>query len=287
MTGVVILGCGDIGQRVAALWRHHNVEVCALVRHEASESALRARGITPWRGDLDVPTTLAGLPTADCWVYYFAPPPATGETDPRLRAWLQSMSAQDMPKRVIYISTTGVYGDCGGAWVTEDTPPQPRSSRGRRRLDAEQALRAWSVTSKVDVVILRVPGIYGPGRWPLERLRAAIPVVHPEEAPWSNRIHADDLAQVCVRVAEHAPAGALYNVCDGQPSPMTEYFYAVADHFGLPRPPAISFEEARRVLNPMSLSFLEESRRLDNSRMLRELGMTLTYPNLAAGLAAA
>jgi len=168
--------------------------------------------------------------------------------------------------------------------VTEDRPPNPQVDRARRRLAAETALRRWSATSGVPSVILRVPGIYGPQRLPVERLRAGEPVLREEQSPFSNRIHADDLARVCVAAARSRRPSAVYNVSDGHPTSMTDFFHCVADRLGIPRPPAITLEEARRRLGGGMLSYLAESRRIDNRRMLAELGVELRYPDLDAGL---
>lgn len=278
---VFIVGCGDIGLRVAALEQAAGRKVSALARSDAAALKLARHGITAITGDLDWPDSLCGLPAA-VLLYYFAPPPPAGEDDPRLAALLSALDRQALPNRVVYISTSGVYGDCGGAWVDEDWPLNPRSDRGKRRLAAETRLRAWAGEQGVAWVILRVPGIYGPGRLPVERIRRAVPVVCEEESPWSNRIHADDLAQACFLAARQGRG--VYNISDGHPSTMTDYFCQVADHFGLPRPPAISMAQARDTLGPGILSFLEESKRLDNRRMLEDLGVVLRHPSLASGL---
>jgi len=278
---IFIIGCGDIGRRVARLWQARGVTVQALARSDEAAARLSGAGITPVRGDLDIPETLATLPLNGATVYYFAPPPAQGDTDPRLRAFV---AAGMRPERVVYISTSGVYGDRDGAWVDEDTPPAPATDRARRRLDAETALRAWGREHGVQVNILRVGGIYGSGRWPLERLQAGTPVLREEECGYTNRIHADDLAAICMAVAERGGADRIYNVSDGSNGTMTQYFYAVADRFGLPRPPALTLAQAMQQLSPAMLSYLTESRRLDNRRLLNELGVELRYPDLAAGL---
>ena len=284
-TDALIIGCGDIGMRVAALERAAGHSVTGLARSEDSARRLRAAGIEPIMGDLDIPSSLAGLPLTNTVVYYFAPPPAKGVTDPRMEALVSVLVPPKLPARVILISTTGVYGDCRGEWVTEDRSPNPQADRARRRLAAETTLRRWSETSSVPAVILRVPGIYGPGRLPEERLRAGEPVLREQESPFSNRIHAEDLARVCVAAARCRHPSAVYNCSDGHPTTMTDFFYRVADRLGIPRPPAITLEEARRRLGEEMLSYLAESKRIDNSRMLKELGVELGYPDLAAGLA--
>ncbi|MEW6645967.1 MAG: SDR family oxidoreductase [Pseudomonadota bacterium] len=281
MNLIFIIGCGDIGLRVARLWQARGHTVQALARSDEAAARLTAAGITPVRGDLDIPTTLVTLPLNGATVYYFAPPPPQGDTDPRMRAFI---AAGLRPERVIYISTSGVYGDRDGAWVDEDTPPAPATDRAHRRLDAETALRTWGRESGARVNILRVGGIYGPGRWPLERLQAGTPVLREEECGYTNRIHADDLAAICVAAAERGGTDRIYNVSDGSNGTMTQYFYAVADRFGLPRPPALTLAQAMQQLSPAMLSYLTESRRMDNRRLLHELGVTLRYPDLAAGL---
>ena len=284
-TDVLIIGCGDIGERVARLERSEGRAVAGLVRSEKSARRLRAAGIQPITVDLDVPASLHNLPVKDAVVYYFAPPPDTGAIDPRMETFVSVLTPPHLPKRIVLISTTGVYGDCHGEWVTEDRPPNPQADRARRRLAAETTLQRWSKTSGVPIVILRVPGIYGPRYLPEERLRSGEPVLREDESPFSNRIHADDLARICIAAARHDHPGVLYNVSDGHPTTMTDFFYRVADVLGIPRPPAITMEEARRRLGEGMLSYLAESKRIDSRRMREELGVELMYPDLTAGLA--
>lgn len=286
MHHVVIIGCGDIGRRVAQQWRQRGAQVCALARSHASAQGLAVQGITPIAGDLDQPQTLGGLELAGTLLYYFAPPTSHGLRDERVRALVSSHRARRAPARIVYISTSGVYGDHGGAVVTEQTPPAPRTERARRRLDAEQVLQQWSEDRGIALTVLRVGGIYGPGRLPEARLREGAPVLRADQAAPSNRIHADDLAAVCVAAGEPGRPTGIYNVCDGQPGTMTEYFLAVADVLGLPRPPEIDREQAGAVMSLEMMSYLSESRRMDNRRMRDELGITLRYPDLASGLVA-
>ncbi len=284
MDSVFIVGCGDIGLRVAQRWRALGAQVAALARSGNAVVRLRHAGIAAVAGNLDIPVSLRGLPLDGKLVYYFAPPPATGEGDPRVAAFVDALAYSGRPSRIVYISTSGVYGDCSGALVNESAPPAPRTARARRRLAAEERLRTYGRAHGVPVIVLRVGGIYGPGRLPVERLRQGLPVLRPEEALPSNRIHADDLAAVCVAAGERGHADAIYNVSDGQDGTMTEYFFAVADALGLPHPPTVSLSEAKDVLSPAMLSYLTESRRLDNRRMREELGVVLHYPDLASGL---
>lgn len=283
---VLIVGCGDLGRRVGRLWRERGVSVTGLARREETLGAMQAAGLTPLRGDLDDPSDLPPLNIADGFVYHFAPPPGQGRTDPRLGKLLEHLAARPLPRRFVLLSTSGVYGDRGGALVSESDPPAPGTDRGHRRLDAERRLQAFAEATGVETVILRVGGIYGPGRLPERRLRAGTPIVPPGQAPRTNRIHVDDLAAVCVAAARRGRAGAIYNVSDGSDSSMTDYFDAVADFLGLPRPPRIDRDEALRTLSPGMVSYLRESRRLDCRRMREELGVRLRYPDLASGLAA-
>lgn len=282
---VLIVGYGDIGRRVATRCLAQGLQVSALVRAHTRNSAPQVPDVVAVPGDLDTIDIHAALPVCGALIYYFAPPPEQGCIDTRMERFLQSIGRDRLPRKIVYISTSGVYGDCGGAWVSEDTPAHPQTARAKARLDAEIMLLQWGREHAVPVVILRVGGIYGPGRLPVERIRRGEPVVRREEAPCTNRIHADDLASVCIAVAERGGAGRIYNVCDGEHSTMTDYFNAVADALGLARPPQISLAEAQQVLSAGMLSYINESRRMDNRRMREELGVMLRYPNLAAGLA--
>jgi len=281
-----MIGCGDIGRRVAARWLAAGAQVNALARSQESAAALAALGITPVAGDLDRPETLRGLGTSGAVLYYFAPPPTNGAIDTRMRDFLATRRETNAPARIVYISTSGVYGDHGGAPVDEDTPPAPQSDRSRRRLDAEDRMRTWCAAHGTVLVILRVGGIYGPGRLPIERIRAGTPVLREDLAPTTNRIHSEDLADICLAVGRPGAPDGVFNVADEHAGNMTEYFYAVADALGLPRPPALDWDEAQSALSSAMLSYLNESRRLDTHRLHEVLGITLRYPDLAAGLAA-
>lgn len=283
-TDVLIVGCGDIGHRVAALEIAAGHSVVGLARGAAREAEFQRSGICPIRGDLDQPDSLQALPRADV-LYYLAPPPGTGTGDPRLANCLDALARRSAwPRRWVYISTSGVYGDCAGAWVDEDWPLAAKADRAKRRVAAERLLAERLAATSVDWVILRVPGIYGPGRLPVDRVRQGTPVIREEEAPFSNRIHADDLALACLAAARHGVSGRAYNVSDGCPTTMTDYFCRIARLIGAPEPPRISLAEARQVFSPAMLSFLEESKRLDNRRMREELGVEPRYPDLETGL---
>jgi len=283
---VLIVGCGYIGRRVAALLQTDGSRVTGCVRSRQSAAQLDRSGITTVIVDLDQPAATAGWADGFDAVFYFAPPPPQGERDLRMQAFLQALDKRLPPRRIVYISTSAVYGDCQGAWITEYQAVNPDTARGRRRLDAEQQLTARCGALGIEWVVLRVPGIYGPGKLPLARLREGTPVLREQDAPYTNRIHADDLASVCIAAMNSPHANTVYNVSDGHPSNMTDYFFKVADAAGLPRPPSVSRAEAQQVLSAGMLSFLNDSRRMSNDKMLDELGIELQYPDLDAGLRA-
>lgn len=284
---IIIAGCGDIGLRVAVLALAAGHEVAGLVRSAASAARLRTLGAMAVTGDLDDSTQpVAHLPSAGATVIYTVPPPGGGEYDPRVRVFCGSIEPGEEPRTLVYLSTTGVYGDQGGAVVTEATPPRAETSRAKRRLDAEQLLLAWGAHRQVRIVILRVAGIYGPGRLPLNRIQEGCPVLRDEDAPYTSRIHADDLARICLAAAAHGEHGEIFNICDGEVSTMTDYFNAVADAFNLPRPAQVDRDEAKLRMPPLLYSYFGESRRIDNQRMRERLQVRLQYPDLPSGLAA-
>lgn len=276
MPAALIVGYGDIGQRLARRLHASGWSTETVGRRPQSA---RSHHIA----DLDRPDSLIGLPTDGRIVFYLAPP-AGDSGDQRMRHFLAHAQRAGLPRRIVYISTSGVYGDCQGAWVDESHPPNPQTEQAQRRLDAEQQLARFGQSSAVAVIVLRVAGIYARERLPLARIRRGEPVICPEQAPWSNRIHAEDLVTACIAAAERGRPGEIYNVCDDHPSSLTDYIYRVADAFALPRPPCISMAEAEQRLSPGMLRYLRESRRLDNRRLREELGVALCYPDLEAAL---
>jgi nucleoside-diphosphate-sugar epimerase len=284
-SSVSIVGCGDIGCRVAQACLQRGEPVTGWVRSDGSVAALRERRIAALKVDLDQP--LSGLPSlAGDDLYYFAPPPAEGRRDSRVARLIDALEGVGQPRRVVYLSTTGVYGDCAGEWVDESREPAPSVDRAHRRLDAENRWRDWSLEGGGELVILRVAGIYGPGKLPVARLRSGRPMVVEADSPITNHIHTFDLVEICLAAMQRGVSREVYNVCDGHPGSMTGYFNTVADFLGLPRPPLISLEEAKSQLTPGMLSYLAESRRLGNRKLIEELGVTLRYPTLAEGLPA-
>lgn len=279
---MLIIGCGDVGRCVARRYLGSGNAVTGIVRSEASADSLKQQGIQAIRVDLDQ-DPLPSLPSRDERVFYFAPPPARGAADPRVARMVEAFHRDGPPRRLVYISTTGVYGDCRGEWVDEKRPVNPGVDRARRRLDAEIRFQEWSRVSGAELVILRVAGIYGPDRLPLARIRQGLPLVRAKEAPFTNRIHEYDLAQVCMASMERPVAGEIFNVSDGHPGAMADYFDAIADLAGLPRPPKIPLAGAEQHLSAGMLSYMRESRRLDNRKMLERLTIELRYPSLEQG----
>lgn len=287
MRRLLIVGCGDVGLRTARALRGR-WRVYALVRSGERHAQLRDTGIIPVAGDLDDPESLDRLGGIAQDVVHLAPPPGEGIRDARTANLLRALAkGGSLPQRLVYISTSGVYGDCGGALVNETRSVRPASDRARRRVDAECRLRAWGVEHGVPVSILRVPGIYAAERLPLERLRAGTPVLCADEDPYTNHIHADDLARIVIAALSRGRAGRAYNASDDSGMKMGDYFDLVADEFGLPHPPRISWATAQRTLSPTQLSFMGESRRLANRRLKKELRVSLHYPSVAHGVSAA
>lgn len=260
----------------------------ALARERERFAGLRALGLKPVWGDLDRPDTLAALPGLAHDIVHFAPPPRTGLLDTRTAHLIAALAKRkSLPQQLVYISTSGVYGDCQGAIVDETRPLNPQTERAQRRVDAERRLRAWGTRSGVRIVILRAPGIYAADRLPLARLERGTPALNADEDSYVNHVHADDLARMTVAALRHGHPNRSYNAADDQPQRMGDYFDLVADGFGLPRPPRIPREEARRVMSTALYSFMNESRRLANTRIKRELRVALRYPSVHEGIAAA
>lgn len=236
-----------------------------------------------YRGDLDEPAALPLDAMAGTRLYWFAPPPKTGVVDSRMRALTESLPAP--PARAVLISTTGVYGDCGGEWVDETRPPAPGSDRARRRLDAERTLQSFAQRHYLPLVILRVAGIYGPGRLPLRRLREQTAMPSADDCGYTNRVHIADLVEACIRAMDQDLPGGIFNVSDGSPGTMREYLDLAADALGCPRLPLLAREQMAATLNVEMMSYLGESRRIDNTRLRNVLGVRLRYPDLKSGLA--
>lgn len=295
---LLVVGCGDIGLRVLKLLRsatndapagRMRLRVLALTSQPARMAALRAAGAVPLLGDLDHPQTLARLAGLADWVLHLAPPPPQGERDPRTAALLRALMRGGRVRRLVYASTTGVYGDLGGARVDETQPARPGTDRARRRVDAEARVRWFGRAAGARVTVLRIPGIYAadrPGGHPRERLARGTPVLAARDDVFTSHIHADDLARACVAALTRGRPQRVVHACDDTTLKMGDYFDLAADLCGLPRPPRITRAEAQQQLSPMLLSFMSESRQLANERLKRELRLVLRYPTVAPGLVA-
>jgi len=284
---VLIVGCGDVGMRAAGVLAQGR-RLMALTSTPARREALRAAGITPLLGDLDDASSLGRLAGIATRVLHLAPPPghpADGRRDPRTAALTRALARRTAPKALVYGSTTGVYGDQRGRWVDETTPVSPRNARAWRRVDAEAEVRALGRRASVRVTVLRIPGIYAmdrPGGM-RERLLRGTPVLRPEDDVFTNHIHADDLARACVLALWRGQPQRVIHAVDRTELRMGECLDRVADHLGLARPTRVPRAGAEAVLGPMALSFMEESRRLRNHRLVHELRLTLRYPTVLDG----
>ena len=283
---VLLIGCGDVGLRVASRLRGR-VRLLALTSSPDRVPALRERGLAVLQGNLDEPASIARLAGLATRVVHLAPPPGEGEADPRTAALLRALRLRVPPASLVYGSTTGVYGDCGGDKISESRPVAPRTSRAQRRVDAERAVRFFGRSASVRATILRIPGIYAPDReggTPRERLQRGTPVLRSEDDVFTNHIHADDLALALVAALWRGRPQRVVNAVDDTELKMGDWFDLAADFYGLPRPPRVSREEARQALPPTLLSFMSESRRLGNERLKRELRVRLRYPTVVQGL---
>ncbi len=285
---LLIVGCGDVGLRVAALLRGR-WRLLALTSTASRHPALRAAGVVPLAGDLDRPETLARLAGLADAVLHLAPPASSGVDDRRTASLIHALARSPRLQRVVYGSTSGVYGDCRGAQVEETRPLAPATDRARRRVDAEARLRIFGRSAGVAVTALRIPGIYAldrAGGDPRERLARGTPVLAAADDVYTNHIHADDLARACVAALCRGRPQRVVNASDDTELRMGDYFDLAADLHGLARPRRISRSEAEASLSPMQMSFLGESRRLVNRRLKEELRLVLRYPTVVEGLRA-
>jgi nucleoside-diphosphate-sugar epimerase len=279
---LLIFGCGDVGMRLLPLLAGR-YRVLAVTSNPERCAELRAAGAVPIVADLDQPATLARLAGLARHVIHLAPPQSSGMLDRRTRNLTAILPEGG---RLVYISTSGVYGDCGGAVIDETRTVAPHNGRAWRRVDAERVLRGWARQSHSRLAIVRVPGIYAASRLPLQRLQQGTPALLAQDDVYTNHIHADDLAQIVVRALQRALPGRVYHAVDDTRMKMADYFDAVAGAFGLPPPPRLARAALQQQVSPMLLSFMSESRRMANGRIKQELGVRLAYPNVPAALAA-
>lgn len=284
MKRVLIVGCGDVARR-SLPWLTARFRVYALVRRAEAAAVARAAGAVPVSGDLDDLRSLTRIAGIADYVFHFAPPPDGTGKDPRTARLLAALSLRgSLPCRLVYISTSGVYGDCRGARIDETQPLRPATARARRRVDAERRLRDFARRGDCSLAILRAPGIYARERLGLERLRRGDPVLLREEDVFTNHIHADDLARAATRALFRGGNCRVFNISDNAELRMGDYYDAMADAAGLPRPPRASRAECAARLGSATLSFMAESRRLDNRRMRRELRLALRWPDVSEAL---
>jgi nucleoside-diphosphate-sugar epimerase len=279
---LLILGCGDVGMRLLPLVRAR-FRVYAVTSNRARCAELRAAGAVPLVADLDQPHTLKRLAGLAQHVVHLAPPQSEGVLDHRTRNLCAILPER---ARLVYVSTSGVYGDCAGALIDETRAVAPHNGRAQRRVDAERVLRAWAVRAGARLAILRVPGIYARDRLPLRRLEQGTAALLAEEDVYTNHIHADDLAAIVALALFRALPGRIYHAVDDTHMKMGDYFDTVADAFDMPRPPRVPRAQLESSVSPMLLSFMSESRRMSNARIKRELGVRLRFPQVGPAVAA-
>jgi len=278
---ISIAGCGHIGKLLARQLLKKKIPVTAYVSSDTSMAECKNSHINGEKIDLD--GALQNIDLVGQRVIYLVPPPRTGKTDTRITNYLHAIKKQP-PEKFVLISTTGVYGDCKGDWVDESAPLKPTADRAFRRADAERQVQQFCQPLNIPLVILRVPGIYGPGKIPLARIKSGQAMVNKQDSPFTNRIHADDLVTICEKALLDSRITGIYNVSDGHPATMYDYFTGVAAAMNLPAPTAISLAEARHQLSEGMLSYMAESRRINNRKLLKDFDLVLQYPDLATGL---
>ena len=290
---MLIVGCGDVGLRTAGQLgapQSQRVRLLALTSSPERVRLLRACGLTPLVGNLDDPASLRRLAGLAHRVLHLAPPPSDkrgeSERDPRTQALLRALRQRTLPQALVYGSTTGVYGDCKGQQVRETRGVNPHTPRAQRRVDAEALVRFFG-RSGVRSTVLRIPGIYAQDReggTPRERLLKKTPVLLAQDDVYTNHIHANDLARACALALWRGQPQRVLNVCDDTDMKMGDYFDLAADLYGLPRPPRVPRSTARDELPLVLLSFMSESRQMDNGRLKVELRVRLRFPTVDAGL---
>ena len=276
-----IIGCGYIGKQLAQKLAKQAIDVNAYVSSDSSQAECLTLNIACEIMNLDV--ALLPLEQSNSRSIYLAPPPKSGQIDTRIRHFLQAIEKQP-PEKFVYISTTGVYGDCHGDWIDETNALKPKADRAFRRADAEQQVQQFCDKHAIPLVILRVAGIYGPGKIPIARIKSGQAIVSQQDSPYTNRIHAHDLVSICEKALLSDSITGTYNVTDGNPSTMYDYFTGLAKALDLPKPPAISLEQAKQELSQGMLSYMAESRRISNEKLLRDFEMSLSYPTLQQGV---
>lgn len=286
---IKIIGCGFIGKKVGVRLSERKLAVTCFVRSEQSFSECGNYDLDVAICDLDEKNIGLEENVLDqFWgscIAYFAPPPKTGLQDTRMQHFVDMLNKLKIsPAKILLISTTGIYGDCQGDWIDESRDVNPQADRAHRRLSAETQIQNYCDEKNIDCVVLRVPGIYSHEKLPVKRITSGEPVVRAEDSGYTNRIHADDLAAFCIEALTEEVESGVYNCCDGNPSTMNDYFMQVADALNISRPDEISLQQAKQELSAGMLSYLAESKRIKNTRLLANFKTQFKYPNLHAGL---
>jgi len=289
LKNIIIVGCGYIGKKVARLLMQKKLAPSCLVNTENSQVNCQSAGLNCVRFDLDnqgeKSNAPSGLDFEKSVIAYFVPPQPQGDIDYRMHNFVKMLDALALPpEKILLISTTGVYGNCHGEWIDETRPPKPQVDRARRRLSAETRLADYCEENKTQLVVFRVAGIYAADKLPIKRICSAEPIVNAQDSGYTNRIHAQDLARFCVEALCENVAPGIYNCCDGQPSTMNDYFMKVADAMSLTRPKEISLQQAQQELSAGMLSYLAESKRISNEKLIQHFKTRFNFPNLDAGL---
>ena len=278
---ISITGCGHIGKLLAQQLLNKKIPVTGYVSSESSLAECKNKNVPCKIINQDKP--VSNIDLTEHHVIYLAPPQRSGKTDTRITNYLQAIK-KNKPEKFVLISTTGVYGNCNGDWIDEATPLNPNADRAFRRVDAEQQVQQFCQRLNIPLVILRVPGIYGPGKIPLTRIKSGQAIVNKQDSPFTNRIHADDLVTICEQALLDTEITGIYNATDGNPGTMYDYFMGVAAAMNLPAPPAISLAQAQQQLSVGMLSYMAESRRIDNKKLLQDFDLVLKHQDLQAGL---
>lgn len=281
---ITIVGCGTLGTRVAKLeQREQQSPFCITASKESAEKLIKQGFDACDINSLWINNEQKEKLDQTQYLYYFAPPPSTGSQDTSLFSFLQNFKG-DKLKKAMLISTTGVYGHCDGEWIDEAQPLLPKVDRAKRRIDAEKQMQNFCQSNNIDYSIFRVAGLYGPEKLPLKRLQKQEPILSIDQSPWSNRIHLEDLAQMCFLASRKKLGQQIYNLTDGHPTTMSDFFIQVAKSRGLTEPEQISFADAEKQLSKGMMSYLNESKRIKNTAILRDLDYQLKYPTLKEGL---
>jgi len=283
---ISIVGCGYIGKKVASKLLSLGASVECYVHSAGSKEACEA---------LDLRANLLELDNSDFsneWhvqdkniIAYFAPPPRHGISDTRMTHFISTLeNLKSTPNKIVLISTTGIYGDCQGEWIDESRAVNPQADRAHRRLSAENQLQQYCQSKNIECIIFRVPGIYAIDKLPEKRITSGEPIVSAVDSGYTNRIHAEDLSEFCVEALTQKIKPGVYNCCDGNPSTMNDYFVRVADFLGIDRPKEISLQQAKKELSAGMLSYLAESKRISNKKLLDNFSTKFKYPDLQSTL---